>query len=199
MTLICGVDPGLSGALCFYDPAIGEVEIIDMPTLALGKTAKRRINEHQLANILWKRHVGHAYLELVALRPKESGTSALTIGIGFGIIRGVLAAVGVPFTIVTAKAWKGAIGVTGDKDNSRLRASQLLPHASAQWPLKKHDGRAEAALIALYGANVFLGIATETAARAAELGAMAAAACPIPGLADLPDDDLDRAIDEAAL
>lgn len=183
--IVAGIDPGLSGALAFYDTSTGEVETIDMPTLTLGKTAKRRIDEHQLANIFWKRHAGHAFVELVALRPGESGTSALTIGIGFGVIRGTLAAVGMPFTIVTSKAWKAALGVTGDKDNARSRASQLLPQASDQWPLKKHDGRAEAALLALYGQRTLAGIAA-----------------PVTPLADtvrgIKNDELDDMIDEAA-
>ncbi len=182
--IVVGIDPGLSGALAFFGVGTGVVETIDMPTLALGKTAKRRIDEHQLQNIFWQRHAGHAFVELVALRPGESGTSALTIGIGFGIIRGVLAAVGVPFTIVTSKKWKAALGVTGDKDNSRSRASQLLPQASGQWPLKKHDGRAEAAMIALYGTRSLTGVANPS---------------PFAGtIRDLGNDLLDDMIDEAA-
>lgn len=161
MIILCGIDPGLSGALAFYDVALGAIETVDMPTLTVGKTAKRRVDEHQLANILWKRHAGHAYVERVEVRPKEGVTSARTAGIGYGKILGVLAAVGVPFTEVTSAKWKAAIGVTGDKDNSRLRASQLLPQASSQWPLKKHDGRAEAALIAVYGARQLAAIAGE--------------------------------------
>jgi hypothetical protein len=43
------------------------------------------------------------------------------------------------------------------KDAARARASQLLPQAAHQWPLKKHDGRAESALIALYGARQLSG------------------------------------------
>lgn len=152
--IICGIDPGLSGALAFFDTATGTLETIDMPTLTVGKAAKRRIDEHQVANLLWHRSsTGHAFIELLAGRPLEGVTSARTAGTGYGKILGVLAAVGVPFTEVSSNKWKAALGVTGDKDNSRLRASQLWPYASDQWPLKKHDGRAEAALIAYYGGN----------------------------------------------
>jgi crossover junction endodeoxyribonuclease RuvC len=48
--------------------------------------------------------------------------------------------------------WKRALGVKGDKDVSRQRASALLPRHSGLWLRKKDDGRAEAALIAYYGA-----------------------------------------------
>lgn len=184
--IIAGVDPGLSGAIAFLDTENGSVETVDMPTLAMskGKTSKRRIDEHQLANIFWKRHAGHAFIETVSIRPGESGTSALTIGTGFGKILGVLAAVGVPSTPVTPKQWKGELRVSGDKDNSRSRASQLLPLSSDQWPLVKHDGRAEAALIAMFGAR--------------ELNVIANAPPLAQTTRDLPNDTLDDLIDEGA-
>jgi hypothetical protein len=37
------------------------------------------------------------------------------------------------------------------KGKARARASQLLPAAAHQWRLKRDDGRAEAALTALWG------------------------------------------------
>jgi hypothetical protein len=48
------------------------------------------------------------------------------------------------------------MGVTKSKDGCRARASQLLPAAAHQRPLRRHDGRAEAALIALFGAQQLL-------------------------------------------
>jgi crossover junction endodeoxyribonuclease RuvC len=47
--------------------------------------------------------------------------------------------------------WKKSLGVPADKYAARMRASQLLPEFAHNWPLKKHDGRAEASLISLYG------------------------------------------------
>jgi crossover junction endodeoxyribonuclease RuvC len=55
--------------------------------------------------------------------------------------------------MVRPNIWKKAIGCPKDKDMARMLASRLLPQHSDNWPLKKHDGRAEAALIALYGLN----------------------------------------------
>ena len=41
--LIIGIDPGISGAICFFEN--GEVkEIIEMPTMADGKKNKKQIN-----------------------------------------------------------------------------------------------------------------------------------------------------------
>ena len=47
--LIIGIDPGISGAICFFED--GQVkEIIDMPVMAEGKKNKRQINGPQTYN-----------------------------------------------------------------------------------------------------------------------------------------------------
>ena len=44
--LIIGIDPGISGAICFFEN--GEVkEIIEMPTMADGKKIKDKLMEHK--------------------------------------------------------------------------------------------------------------------------------------------------------
>ena len=65
------------------------------------------------------------------------------------------------------RRWKRALHVPKAKDAARARASQLLPEAAHQWRLRKHDGRAEAALLALYGARQLTGktVLTVTDAR----------------------------------
>ena len=41
--LIIGIDPGISGAICFFED--GQVrEILEMPTMAEGKKNKRQVN-----------------------------------------------------------------------------------------------------------------------------------------------------------
>jgi hypothetical protein len=49
-------------------------------------------------------------------------------------------------------------------NGARARATQLLPAAAHRWPLVKHDGRAEAALIAYYGRRQFNALAELEAA-----------------------------------
>ena len=47
--LIIGIDPGISGAICFFDE--GKVkEILDMPVMAEGKKNKKQINGPQIYN-----------------------------------------------------------------------------------------------------------------------------------------------------
>ena len=58
---------------------------------------------------------------------------------------------GLPITIITPQRWQKAMEVRGGKDGSRERAMQLFPMQSDLFKRKKDDGRADAALIALYG------------------------------------------------
>ena len=52
--LIIGIDPGISGAICFFED--GEIkDIIDMPVMADGKKNKRQINGSQTYNEIYLR------------------------------------------------------------------------------------------------------------------------------------------------
>ena len=46
---IIGIDPGISGAICFFNE--GKVlDVIEMPTMAEGKKNKKQVNGNQLFN-----------------------------------------------------------------------------------------------------------------------------------------------------
>jgi hypothetical protein len=57
----------------------------------------------------------------------------------------------VPTFEVDPSAWKKTMRLSTDKNASRALASQYFPDCADQWARVKDDGRAEAALIALYG------------------------------------------------
>lgn len=147
---ILGIDPGLSGALALYD-ADGSLEVLDIPTLQL--RTKRVIDEYALARIIddWSSRVREVWLEQVGVRPGEGAVGAFTFGRGYGCLRGICAANFLSIVDVTPATWKVAMKVRGDKDESRRQASAMFPRYADRWALKKHDGRAEAALIALHG------------------------------------------------
>ena len=47
--LIIGIDPGLSGSICFFED--GKIlDVIEMPTMTEGKKNKRQVNGAQLYN-----------------------------------------------------------------------------------------------------------------------------------------------------
>lgn len=146
--VILGVDVGMNGALSFYDGE--ELIIYDMPTFKRNKT--NRLDCHELNRIFEMNRVDHAYIEQVNAFGMGA-TSAYNFGWSCGVIEAIVSCYLIPFTYVTPQVWKKEMQCPKDKDSSRMRASQLLPQFSHNWDLKKHDGRAESALIALFGYN----------------------------------------------
>jgi crossover junction endodeoxyribonuclease RuvC len=155
MRYIVGIDPGLSGGIAFYDDVEGELDTLAMPTLKAGTGTKSIIDETTLACLFDDKrpYIRKVYIEQVNAMPKQGVTSTFNFGMGFGILRGIVAANILPVEFVRPNTWKKALNVPANKDSARLRASQIFPQYANQWSLKKWDGRAEAALIAYYGAK----------------------------------------------
>jgi crossover junction endodeoxyribonuclease RuvC len=150
---VLGIDPGLSGAIAILD---GDelVSVEDVPILEVA--GKRHIDAYGLARIIDSYVAGEkalAWLEFVAASPQMGVTSAFRFGETYGLIRGVLAANFVRTETVPPRVWKKAMGVKADKDGCRMAAIKLFPRRSELFARKRDDGRAEAALIAAYGAG----------------------------------------------
>lgn len=148
--LILGIDPGLKGALAFLSPS-NRVEVFDMPIT--GAKRGHDLDEGALSRMLdaRSRDIDFALLERQWARPTDGGPQAFKTGCNFGALRMLLASNFIPYALVGPAAWKRFLAVSSDKDQCRGLASQLFPEDAGQWPLKKHDGRAEAALLAYYG------------------------------------------------
>ncbi len=154
MKYFLGIDPGLSGALAFYDPIANELGVFDMPTHEI-KTAgkkKRIIDMHSLAHLIDARRgdTRKALIEKVSAMPKQGVTSSFNFGFSAGCIQMAVVANMIPIELISPSTWKKNMGLSGDKMESRKMASQLMPKHAHHWPLAKHDGRAEAALLAYY-------------------------------------------------
>lgn len=155
VTTIIGIDPGLSGAIaCCH---AGAWTIVDMPvlTLARNRKTKREIDLPRLTETLrdmaWASSDAHAVIEQVGAMPGQGVSSVFSFGKSYGCTLGILAALQIPVTPVAPVTWKKAMGVNAGKDGCRARAAQLLPGSATAFARVKDDGRAEAALIALYG------------------------------------------------
>jgi crossover junction endodeoxyribonuclease RuvC len=153
MTIVMGIDPGISGAVAFYFPMVNRIAVDDVPV------AGGEINTAELARVVRLHQPSLAVIEKVSAMPGQGVTSMFNFGRSYGDVRGVIGALGVPLHLVTPQKWKRHFGLSSDKDESRLRAIRTFPAAAESFKLKKHDGRAEAALIALYGAEVFSKVA----------------------------------------
>lgn len=151
--IILGVDPGASGAIARVEWDDGQtmVEVVDMPVgeILVGKTKRTRISPELLAFTLRElMPVDCAYVEEVASMPRQGLSSTFTFGQAHGMILGALAAFGVRVVRIRPQAWQNAAKAKGDP---RPRAMELYPITTGELKLKKHDGRADAILIAHAG------------------------------------------------
>jgi crossover junction endodeoxyribonuclease RuvC len=149
-----GVDPGITGAIVIYD---SEKDLIlhwtEMPSMQVGSSS--RVNGAALTDFLEENirtECVHAYVELVGAMPGQGVVSMFNFGCSFGVPLGVLAAMRIPYTLVTPQSWKRRASLMGkDKDVARSRAIQLWPSWRALSQKGTGQALADAALIARFG------------------------------------------------
>jgi uncharacterized protein YbjT (DUF2867 family) len=152
VTAILGIDIGVTGAIALLNIAGELVDVFDMPVLQDGPKGRRAVNAPLLAPIVFKSHAATAYVEYVGARPGEGAVGAFAFGRSRGVIEGVLGAAGIPCTFIAPASWKRAVGLSlASKDAARAEAIRRWPSHAECFALKKWDGRAEAALIAVAG------------------------------------------------
>jgi crossover junction endodeoxyribonuclease RuvC len=152
--MILGIDIGVTGGIAVLSTAGELIEIHQMPVLADGHAGRRAVNGPLLASIVFASHATRAFVEHVSARPGEGAVGAFAFGRSrVGVIEGVLAAADIPATFLTPPTWKRAVGLPPgrDKDASRAAAIQRWPAKADLFKLKKSDGVAEVALIAVAG------------------------------------------------
>lgn len=156
--LICGIDPGLTGAIAFIDHE-GLRGVFDLPTMLIANAGpkalvKRQCDGRQLAALMRENHkADEAALVIIEDVQAIGGSAIQTMGSMMhtkGLIEGVLAAKGYDVMFVRPQAWKRLYGLSKDKAAGLTLARQLYPHCDAFKRAKDHN-RAEAALIARYG------------------------------------------------
>lgn len=151
---VIGVDPGMSGAIAIIDVRKGLVDAIDMPTveIKIGKAMKKRVAPEVIAaELRCYAPYAVAFIEKVSAMPGQGVSSMFAFGEAYGLVRGVLAGMGIPVTTVTPAVWTKAMRVAGGKDGSRQRAMEMWPDKAALFKRVRDDGRADSALIAAWG------------------------------------------------
>lgn len=149
MVIILGIDPGMSGAIAMIDTMdLCRAVVEDMPV------ADGNVSPSGLAHILAEKAPCHAFVEAVHSMPKQGVSSTFKFGSNYGIVLGVLGALGIPYTLVSPQKWKKAMGLTGDKEASRAMALRLFPELAGDLKRKKDEGRAESLMIAEYGRRI---------------------------------------------
>lgn len=151
-----GIDPGATGAVAVY-ARDRLAETFDMPLS--GKEVDAVILADRLEEIAGQCDPLYTRPQIVVVEhqqayPGQGVSTSFQTGRRFGVVLGIVGCLDWRVEIVTAAKWKRVTGTPKDKDGARARASQLMPEAARFWTLKKHHGRAEAALLAFYGAQL---------------------------------------------
>ena len=154
--LIIGIDPGISGSICFFEN--GKIlEVVEMPTMTEGKKNKRQVNGAQIYNEILKRTNKNekqnvrVIIEQVSAMPGQGVTSMFNFGQSFGILKGICSAMQLPMYFVRPAKWKKYFGlINSEKDASRTRAIEMFPYFSSQLSKKKDSNKADAILIASF-------------------------------------------------
>lgn len=156
---VAGIDPGVTGALAVLeqtdDGAWKVLAVYDLPVTqertSTGKV-RRHIDPAALYALLESLHpIDRVVVERLVAPPGISGVAAYSLGATAATIGTVLAVLGLGVKLVGAGVWKRALEVPKDKEAARQFASEQFG-TSEYWRRKMDHNRAEAALIALYGA-----------------------------------------------
>ena len=159
--LIIGIDPGISGSICFFDN--GKIlDVIEMPTMTEGKKNKKQVNGSQIHNEISKRINGidkkdiKVIIEHVSAMPGQGVTSMFNFGQSFGILKGICSAMQLPMYFVRPSKWKKYFNlIKSEKDASRTKAIEIFPYFSSNLAKKKDSNKADAILIASFYYETF--------------------------------------------
>lgn len=149
---ILGHDPGQKGGFAILDTADAGSIIASLPVPLATVRTKVALDGRVLVD--WYERFGPvdmAVIELVHSMPRMGAPSVHQFGRMFGGGEALLRVM-CRCDYVDPGVWKRAMGLPKDKQASLDLATQLFGYDVAQthWPLAKHEGVAEAALIATY-------------------------------------------------
>ena len=154
--LIIGIDPGISGSICFFEDG-KIIDVVEMPTMTEGKKNKRQVNGSQIFNEISQRihklenHEIRVIIEQVSAMPGQGVTSMFNFGQSFGILKGICSSMQLPMYFVRPAKWKKYFNlINSEKDASRTRAIEIFPYFSTQLSKKKDSNKADAILIASF-------------------------------------------------
>lgn len=135
-----GIDPGKLGGIAVLEDT-GRIDLLKLQTAT----------EADVVSFLEeaKARAGgtHAMIERVRSSPQMGVTSAFTFGCGYGTLKGILAALKIPFEEVLPRKWQSRLDCLsgGNKNVTKRRAQELFPKET--WT----HATADAILIAAYG------------------------------------------------
>lgn len=152
---VIGIDPGVSGAFAVWEDG----NIIHLEDFV---KVEKDLDVDTLALQLRSWDADKVFIEKVASRPGQGVVSVFRFGRTVGALEGVCH--GIPVGFITPTKWKEYYGIVKDQnlkttENKRLQkilardiVRERWPHLEPQLRLVRNADRAEAALMAHYGA-----------------------------------------------
>ena len=154
--LIIGIDPGISGSICFFEDG-KVIDLVEMPSMADGKKNKRQVNGAQIYNEIslriknFNKEDIRVVIEQVSAMPGQGVTSMFNFGQSFGVLKGICSAMQLPMYFVRPAKWKKYFNlINSEKDASRTKAIQIFPYISSELSKKKDANKADAILLASF-------------------------------------------------
>ena len=154
--MIIGIDPGISGAICFFEKCKVK-DVMDMPTMSEGKKNKKQLNGRQIFTEISSRIESYSkeeifvVVEQVSAMPGQGVTSMFNFGQSVGVIKGICFAMQLPIFYVRPTKWKKYFDlINSSKDASRTKVIEIFPKISHLLSKKKDANKADAILIASF-------------------------------------------------
>jgi hypothetical protein len=149
---IVAIDPGLTGSGVVLEDVGGTIVLVSLIDLPIaGEAAKCRLDAVTFVRWLREHSPSHGFVEAAQSMPRQGVASVFRYARCAGAIEGVIAANGIPLTLIQPVTWKKHFKLDASKENARARAIQLLPSAAAELQKIKHHHRAEAVLLGIFG------------------------------------------------
>ena len=130
--LIIGIDPGITGSICFFEDG-KIIDVVEMPNMAEGKKNKKQVNGAQIYHEIslriksLKKEEIKVVIEQVSAMPGQGVTSMFNFGQSFGILKGICSAMQLPMYFVRPAKWKKYFNlINSEKDASRTKAIEYF-------------------------------------------------------------------------
>lgn len=162
---VFGVDPGKTGAMSMFyyidrEYYLYHILDYDRDTLMIPYSIRDKVEEVTAGHCI-------AFIENVHAAPGQSVSAMFNFGQNFGWWKGLFDAFGIEYKLIAPQSWSPVmLGKTEDKKNkAREVATNLFSrdddykydNDDRPWfRLKKHDGRADSALIGWYGIQKYI-------------------------------------------
>ncbi len=156
MNYICGIDPGKTGAISLITNSQHLILVEDMPPSVQELAEFFRLHADSIGFAVVEEVGSMIYTNKAGERRGQGAKPSFTFGKGFGEILGVLAALQIPVKLIKPSVWKSLMNLSSNKNDSLALARKLFPDNQNLFTRKKDADRAEASLLAWFGADRLL-------------------------------------------